>query len=108
MPQVRLEKGAADRYKQGMESRVAVLERIAEQTDATLRDIRSEMREFRTEMRDLRQEMHTGFDTFRQEIQSGFSETRRVHVRDFRITFAALIATALGLAGLVAHSAHWL
>jgi hypothetical protein len=97
MPQVRLEKSTAERYREAMESRVAVLERIAEQTDATLRDIRSELRDFRIEMRELRQDMH-----------AGLNEVRRVHERDFRLTFGALIATAVGVASLIARSVHWL
>jgi hypothetical protein len=28
--------------------------------------------------------------------------------RDFRITFGAIITTTLGLAYLIAHTAHWL
>lgn len=92
-----LEKSAAESYTAAMETRVAVLERIAEQTDATLRDLRSEARDFRAEMRDLSRDMHAGFE-----------QIRRTHERDFRITFGALVVTAIGLAGLIAHSAHWL
>jgi hypothetical protein len=55
------------------------------------------MRDFHTEMRELRQEM-----------QAGFNEARRIHERDFRITFGAFILTAIGLAGLIARSAHWM
>ena len=97
MPQMLLETDAAERYKVAMEARVAVLERIAEQNHAAFRDLRTDMRDFHTEMRELRQEM-----------QAGFNEARRIHERDFRITFGALIITAIGLAGLIARSAHWM
>jgi len=91
MPQMLLETDAAERYKVAMEARVAVLERIAEQNHAAFRDLRTDMRDFHTEMRELRQEM-----------QAGFNEARRIHERDFRIN------TAIGLAGLIARSAHWM
>jgi len=97
MPQMLLETDAAERYKDAMEARVAVLERIAEQNDAAFRDLRTDMRDFRAEMREMRQEM-----------QAGFNEARRIHERDFRINFGALIITAIGLAGLIARSAHWM
>jgi len=97
MPQMLLETDAAERYKVAMEARVAVLERIAEQNHAAFRDLRTDMRDFHTEMRELRQEM-----------QAGFNEARRIHERDFRINFGALIITAIGLAGLIARSAHWM
>ncbi len=97
MPQMLLETDAAERYKVAMEARVAVLERIAEQNHAAFRDLRTDMRDFRAEMREMRQEM-----------QAGFNEARRIHERDFRITFGALIITAIGLAGLIARSAHWM
>jgi hypothetical protein len=97
MPQMLLETDAAERYKVAMEARVAVLERIAEQNHAAFRDLRTDMRDFHTEMRELRQEM-----------QAGFNEARRIHERDFRITFGAFILTAIGLAGLIARSAHWM
>jgi len=97
MPQMLLETDAAERYKVAMEARVAVLERIAEQNHAAFRDLRTDMRDFHTEMRELRQEM-----------QAGFNEARRIHERDFRINFGALIITAIGLAGLIARSAYWM
>ena len=97
MPQMLLETDAAERYKVAMEARVAVLERIAEQNHAAFRDLRTDMRDFHTEMREMRQEM-----------QAGFNEARRIHERDFRITFGAFILTAIGLAGLIARSAYWM
>lgn len=39
---------------------------------------------------------------------SEIPELRKAHDRDFRFTFAALIAVALGLAGLMAKGFGWL
>jgi hypothetical protein len=66
--------------------RVAVLEEIATSTKQILSDIRAEMRDLRTDLRDMRQ---------RQE-------------RDFRLLFGAIILVAIGLAGLIARTQHWL
>ncbi len=73
-----------------MDARLAVLETIAAQTSATLAELRTEMRDLRT------------------SISAEFREVRRVHDRDFRITFGAIITTTLGLAALIAHVAHWI
>ncbi len=69
-----------------METRVAILETPAQQTQVTLQAIREDIRDLRREV--LAQ--------------------RSVHERDFRLTFGAIIATALGLATLIARVAHWL
>jgi hypothetical protein len=61
-----------------MESRVAVLENIAKSTEGVLKDLREDGREL-----------------------------RRAQERDFRILFGAIIATALGLAGLMAKGFKW-
>jgi hypothetical protein len=42
------------------------------------------------------------------EIKSDIRDSRRVHDRDFRILFAAIITAALGLAWLMAKGFHWL
>lgn len=78
-----VERPGGEPYAMNMEARVAVLETIAAQTSATLLEIKQELREFR-------------------------SEFRRIHDRDFRITFGAIITTTVGLAALIAHVAHWL
>jgi hypothetical protein len=71
---------------ENIESRVSVLEEIAASTKQILSDIRAEMRDLRTDLRDMRQ---------RQE-------------RDFRLLFGAIILVAIGLAGLIARTQHWL
>jgi hypothetical protein len=69
-----------------MEARLRVLEEIAASTKAILAEIRADQRVMRSEMTALDQ---------RREC-------------DFRITFGAIITTSLGLAYLIAHTAHWL
>ncbi|MFL1464139.1 hypothetical protein ACI6QG_18150 [Roseococcus sp. DSY-14] len=58
--------------------RVAVLEQIARSTDATLK-----------------------------ELKDGARDLRDKQDRDFRILFGAIIASALGLAGLMAKGFRW-
>jgi hypothetical protein len=69
---------------------VAVLEQIAIDT----KDILVEMK---LDIREMRQE-------FKQDIK----DLRSDQETDFRIVFGALIAAAVGLAGLMAHGFHWL
>jgi hypothetical protein len=63
----------------------------------------------------MRAEMTTGFAAMRAEMTTGFAAMRAEMIsmeqrreRDFRITFGAIITTTLGLAYLIARSAHWL
>lgn len=70
----------------GMEARVARLEASVEHIERDIADIKTTLRG------------HDGkFDGLRDRMD-----------RDFRIQFAALIAVALGLAGLLARGFHWL
>ncbi|GBQ64851.1 hypothetical protein AA103196_0988 [Ameyamaea chiangmaiensis NBRC 103196] len=68
-----------------MQARVAVLEQIAKDTKAPLDRIEKRM-----------DRIDTRFDKFDER-----------HDRDFRLTFGALITTALGLAALMAKGFHW-
>jgi hypothetical protein len=86
MPDVPIEGGGERDYSADMEARVRVLEEIASSTKAILAEIRADQRAMRAEMTTMEQ---------RRE-------------RDFRITFGAIITTTLGLAYLIAHTAHWL
>ena len=45
--------------------------------------------------------------SLRSELHSDVGDLRRTHDRDFRLTVGAIITTALGLAALIAHIAHW-
>ena len=63
----------------------------------------------------VRTEMTTGITVMRTEMTTGFAAMRAEMIsmeqrreRDFRITFGAIITTTLGLAYLIARSAHWL
>jgi predicted nucleic acid-binding Zn-ribbon protein len=73
--------------------RVAVLEEIAASTKQILAEIRAEMRDIRTEIRDMRTEMR---------------DMRQRQERDFRLLFGAIILVAIGLAGLIARTQHWI
>lgn len=63
----------------GMEARIAKLE-------ATMEHVQSDVAELKADVRELRRDLST----------------------DFRILFGAVIAVALGLAGLMAKGFHWL
>jgi hypothetical protein len=79
-----------------MDARLAVLEGI--------RDLRNEMR---TEINGLRSEMHGGSMRFRGGMHGGFKAMRHRQDADVRLIFGALIALALGLAGMMAKGFHW-
>ncbi len=83
-----------------MEARVAVLEEIARSTKAALERIERDVKAQGIEMR-------AGFAEVRGELQTGLNDARDRHDRDFRLTFAAIIFVALGLAGLLARGFHW-
>ncbi|MGH7153997.1 MAG: hypothetical protein ACREF3_08695 [Acetobacteraceae bacterium] len=110
-------------YPSDMESRVAILETIAQQTAAALQGLQAEMRGFRSDLHQeigglrsemkqeiggLRSEMKQEIGGLRSDLRSDVAGLRRIHDRDFRLTFAAIITTAVGLAALIAHVAHWL
>lgn len=103
-----IERSGGGHYGMEMEARVAVLETLAAQILATMADMRQEAHEFRLEMRSelrgVRMELHD----LRTELHTEVRDFRRVHDRDFRITFGAIITTTVGLAALIAHVAHWL
>jgi len=68
-----------------MEARLAFLEEIASSTRAVLKEIRDDIRDLRSELQSVR------------DRQDG----------DLRLVFGALVAVALGLAGLMAKGFHW-
>lgn len=119
MPDTPVEPPAPEDYPDDMATRVAVLETLAQQTNATLVGIREELRalrnenletrrEARTENLEARREARTDLMEFRRDMGAQLLEIRRIHDRDFRLMFAALIAATLGLAALIAHTQHWL
>jgi hypothetical protein len=97
MPDAPIEAGSERDYPADMKARIRVLEEIAAATKAILAEIRADQRAMRTEMT-------AGFAAMRTVITT--MEQRRE--RDFRIAFGAIITTALGLAYLIVHTAHWL
>lgn len=72
-----------------MEARVAVLEQIAADTRAGQARLEAKVEQLAA------------------EVRAGLNGVRDRHERDFRITFAAIIAAALGLAGLMARGFRW-
>ena len=69
-----------------VDRRLAVLERIAQETASALTDIRAELRLLRTEMQQSRSQQHD----------------------DFRWLLSAMIGGFLGIFALIAHGLHWL
>ncbi len=93
---------------------------------AMRQDMNAAIAAMRQEIVGVRQDMSTGFVAMRQDMNAaiaavrqetagvrqdmnvGFADVRRVHDRDFRLTWGALIGGSLGLLYLLAHTAHWL
>jgi|SRR5947209_2741299 hypothetical protein len=71
--------GGSGPHDPGMEARVAKVEAAVEHIQVDTRDIKMDLREIRQDAR-----------------------------TDFRLQFGALIAVALGLAGLMAKGFHWI
>jgi hypothetical protein len=97
MPDTPIEAGGERGYPDDMEARLRVLEEIAAGTKAILAEIRADQRA-------MRAEMVAGFTAGRAEMTA--LDQRRE--RDFRLTFGAIITATLGMAYLIARSAHWL
>lgn len=119
MPDIPIDGSGERDYPSGMEPRVRVLEEIAVGTKSTLAEIKAEQRADRADtaasFAAVRTEMSAGFAAVRAEMTAGFAAMRAEIInmeqrreRDFRITFGAIITTTLGLAFLIARSAHWL
>jgi len=117
-------------YSLSMETRLAIVETMAQQNLVNQQTLVADVRGLRTEIGTLFAELRAEIDAFRSELRSELhsevsglrsemgelrselhsevSELRRTHDRDFRLTFGAIVTTALGLAALIAHVAHWL
>jgi hypothetical protein len=108
MPDTPIAGGGGQDYPADMEARLRVLEEIAASTKALLGDIRTEQR---SGIADLRTELRNGLTDLRTELRAMRGDIAAVDLRrerDFRITFGAIITTTLGLAFLIARTAHWL
>jgi len=81
----------------GMEPRIARLEAAVSHIERDIADIRTDLREIRGDIKGLVKADESNFRTLQ-----GAAEF------NFRLLFAALIAVALGLAGLMAKGFHWL
>jgi hypothetical protein len=119
MPDVPIEADSQRGYPADMEARLRVLEEIATGTKAVLTEIRADQRAMRAEMtagfNSVRAEMTAGLNSMRAEMTAGFHSVQaelttldQRRQRDFRLAFGAIITTSLGLAYLIAHTAHWL
>lgn len=81
----------------GMEARVARLE-------SDMGHVKSDMAEVKVETRLHRE----GLTSFSKEVSAEFRAVRKEMQTDFRLLFGALIAVALGLAGIMAKGFGWL
>jgi len=86
-----IEPGGERGYPRDVESRLRVLEEI-------------ERPSLRSEFASLRSEMNAGFGSVHAALAAFDQHSRR----DVRILFGTIITTTLGLAWLIARSAHWL
>lgn len=50
--------------------------------------------------------MQQDYRVLRQALDEQVTELRRVHDRDFRLTFGAIVVSTLGMAALIAQVAH--
>jgi chromosome segregation ATPase len=66
-------------------------------------ELKSDIKDVRSDFNELRAEIRTEIKDVRAEIKDVRAEART----DFRLLFSALIAVALGLAGLMAKGFHW-
>lgn len=89
----RVTTGGSPPYDGDMEARVAKLEATAEHLQRDVAEIKTILR---------------GHDGKFDGIRDRFDDLRDRMDRDFRLLFGALIAVALGLAGLMAKGFHWL
>ena len=85
----------------GMEPRVAKLE-------AAVEHIQRDISEIKSDLRALRDEFKSDLRALRDEIKSDVRALRDNARSDFYILFGAVIAVALGLAGMMARGFHWL
>ncbi len=129
-PRQRLARSPRGGDTRPMEARVAkveagieYLQREVAEVKADVRELRGETRELRGEMRvfrdeihkeisllrtEFRGELHNEIGVLRQELHTGLQGGRDFALRLFLLTWASLIATAVGLAGMMARGFHWL
>jgi hypothetical protein len=108
MPETPIAGSGGHDYSADTESRVRVLEEIAASTKVLLGEIKVVQRPGCTGMRT---ELRSGFADMRSELRTMRADVAAVdqrRERNFRIRFGAIITTTLGLAFMIARTAHWL
>ena len=90
-------KPAKNEARMSTEVRLAVIE-------TNLNNLNSTMLEFKHEMSQFKQEMKHEMSQFRQDMKNGFE---RVDARLWA-HFFWLMSMIIGLAGLIAHTQHWI
>ena len=114
MPDTPVERGDPPRYPQEMETRVAILEHIAAETTAALRDLRAEMREMRADMHEL---VNTKIEGVNAKIEgvnakidgavnSVRAELQKEITLNTRWTVGTILVFGIAVVGLLAHIAH--
>jgi len=59
-------------------------------------------------MREMRAEIRTEMRDMRTDLKTDIRDMRQRQERDFRLLFGAIILVAIGLAGLIARTQHWI
>ncbi len=91
-----------------LEARVARLESDVEYIKRDVGEIKVDLREIKIDARDMRAKLELKINAVENKMDTGFSEIRKEARSDFRITWAGLIAAALGLSGLMAKGFGWI
>ncbi len=94
-----------------MEARVGVLETHIEHIRDDVAEIRRDVRELRSEgehnFKTLLAADERNFKALSAARESNFKTLMAAREKNFRLLFGALIAVALGIAGLMAKGFHW-
>ncbi len=86
-----------------MEARIAKLEAGVEYLQREVAEIKADVRETCGELREIRSDI----SAVRIDMSIGLRGTHDFTLRLFLMTWVGLIATAMGLAGLMARGFHW-
>jgi uncharacterized membrane protein len=89
-----------DRADIATETRLVRVEAGVEHLQQSVREMRQDIRDVRGEMKDLRGDM--------KDMRGDINDLRKQQREDFRLLFAAIIATNLGLGSLMAKGFGWL
>lgn len=106
-PPTRLARTARDRDTRPMEARIAKLEAGVEYLQREVAEVKADVREMRGELREIRADISVLRNDLNVGLQSTRDYTHNFTLRLFLMTWAGLIATAMGLAGLMARGFHW-